>query len=283
VHSDGFIHILLEPSDEPGNIGNETLVHSEGFMHSFSEPLDEAGDIRNETPVHIEGMGDPTDTNTTVAENLPVSKLLDVYRAENLPAGSSCRFAKVAQNSTNKLKNRFHVKLNKWKHFFKGVANAMPVIMGPVLLILMVVDQFTDIASSYEICNVPCKCVLYNRWGTCSLPEKSRTEDNSCVTAKGNYSDALDYCSAASGSEFECNDLPSWIPTTPQHLAFCVSSIGTILVPSIINSTYFFIRLWYIYPSVLRYIGLSYDSRFFSLFIKSTLLALYILQLLPYV
>ncbi|CAL4121647.1 unnamed protein product, partial [Meganyctiphanes norvegica] len=89
-----------------------------------------------------------------------------------------------------------------------------------------------------------------------------------------------DYCNVAT-IESECNEMDSWTPKTYRHPLFCLTSVATILLPNIINSTYLLIRLWVLYPSVLRMIGLPEGKCIFGSFIITTMI-LYMLQILPY-
>ncbi|CAL4126345.1 unnamed protein product, partial [Meganyctiphanes norvegica] len=84
------------------------------------------------------------------------------------------------------------------------VVAAMPVVMGAVALVLMTVDQATDIISSYEICNVPCQCDWYDWHGSCNAPFSSSTEQEQCLEAFGNWTQAMNYCQRVNNKD-ECH------------------------------------------------------------------------------
>ncbi|CAL4162518.1 unnamed protein product [Meganyctiphanes norvegica] len=253
VEVEGVMHSCDASPDETEVIRRETNIDNEGVMHSCDKPLEEVNVIQNETAVEVEGVMHRNSNSTDELNPKLKHRILNRLRASR----KRCK---------------------QWRQPIKErIVECRPLILAALSLILMNVDQDTDVYTTYQICNVPCKCVWYSR-GNCQLATGSLAMDHPCVTAKGNHSTVWNYCRAAK-SLSECNDLPEWFPSTPRHLSFCLTSIGTILVPSIINSTYF---LLVFAPLLMKYIRESDASRLFSAFIKITLLVFYILQLLPY-
>ncbi|CAL4070204.1 unnamed protein product [Meganyctiphanes norvegica] len=157
---------------------------------------------------------------------------------------------------------------------------AIPALLGTLLLTIMVVDQGTDIVATYQICTTQCQCAWFPDEQRCDAPASMMAADDHCIDAFGNVDQLREYC-GFNVNQNDCNNYSSWRPSAYRHPGFCLTSIATIIVPSIINSTYLLFSMWVLYPSVLKYLGLSDSSWFFRLF-KITLLLLYILQLLPY-
>ncbi|CAL4123000.1 unnamed protein product, partial [Meganyctiphanes norvegica] len=173
--------------------------------------------------------------------------------------------------------------MNRCRRIAQHVVKVMPVIMGAVTLVLMAVDQGTDINSSYQICNIPCRCFWHPLMAQC-IPPTTQYSSDACLGDFGNWTQVEEYCDVGYDGYLaeKCENQESWNPKAFQYPSFCLSSIATIVVPSIVNSTYLLFSLWVGFPSVLRYLGKSDNSCFSSPFIKVTLLVLYILQLLPY-
>ncbi|CAL4122139.1 unnamed protein product [Meganyctiphanes norvegica] len=199
----------------------------------------------------------------------------------------------IAQNSERNILQKWYIVivfcLHTWYNalvsvcqpYYRFIVKLMPIIMGCVALSLMTLDQATDIATSYDICTVQCTCEWLDRRrnrSICQIPGQFRDDNNQCLGAAKNRTE---YCNVAP-NRTECNELASWSPTTYRHPMFCFFSSISILLPSIINSTYLLISLWALYPSVLRYMGLHDATSSFDSFIRISLLALYILQMLPY-
>ncbi|CAL4121758.1 unnamed protein product [Meganyctiphanes norvegica] len=187
--------------------------------------------------------------------------------------------------------------LKHYQHIVPRIVKLIPVIIGVSALVLMLVDQGTDIVNSYQICNVQCSCVWVSWIEGCYGPMNAHPDKDPCfatyrhltssvqtetfhLTAGGGISIVEDYCNVAT-NESECNEMESWTPKTYRHPLFCQTSIATILLPSIINSTYLLIRLWALYPSVLSMMGLPEGSYIFCS-LRYVPLILYILQILPY-
>ncbi|CAL4155870.1 unnamed protein product, partial [Meganyctiphanes norvegica] len=190
------------------------------------------------------------------------------------------------------LQKWYKASMNYFQPIVKLVVSLIPVIMATVSLLLMIVDQGTDIKTSYEICNVQCQCIwITHSFGSNDMCHLADPNDQ-CIQEAISFTGETvykDYCQYARNKS-ECNKRDKWRPKndgvlsskTYRHPLLCLTSIATILGTSIINSTYLFISLWVLYPSVLGYIGLSSDTFFYNTSIKITLLVLYILQMLPY-
>ncbi|CAL4064369.1 unnamed protein product, partial [Meganyctiphanes norvegica] len=179
----------------------------------------------------------------------------------------------------NILQNWYKALVNWCQPILLRLVNLMPVIMAGLAFTLMVIDQVTDIVSSYEICTVPCKCVWHDFFSHCNAPNNLNMPQ--CSVALGDLKQFRDHCNIAE-NESECYKVELWTPKVLRHPLYCSSSVATILLPSIINSTYLLTSMWFLYPSLLRCMGLSDSSSFFSSCLKITLLVLYFLQILPY-
>ncbi|CAL4121645.1 unnamed protein product, partial [Meganyctiphanes norvegica] len=142
--------------------------------------------------------------------------------------------------------------LNTYQHIVSCIVKIIPVIIGGSALVLMLVDQGTDILNSYQICNVQCKCVWVSWIEGCYGPMNAHLSKDQCfatnghltnssqsesfnITAGGGISIVEDNCEVAT-NESECNEMDSWTPKTYRHPLFCLTSVATILLPNIINS-----------------------------------------------
>ncbi|CAL4093324.1 unnamed protein product, partial [Meganyctiphanes norvegica] len=138
------------PSDEAESIKRKKNIDNGGLMNNHNDLLEKVGDIKKEE-MAIE--------------------VKEIMNRKNNSTGE--------KNSKNVLKIFLQNQYSAVKRLpiFDVIANSMPAILVAVSLILMNIDQDTDIYSSYQICTVPCKCVFNSR-GVCGLAMDSVGEDH---------------------------------------------------------------------------------------------------------